>query len=135
MATVTVRFLRKRRPTDKVDKPAQKKNLGNKKGRMSSSDSDPDSSGPCRIRTYDRLIKSQLQNFDNPSTENDLQDRQPPAYKPAYKNESERDTNDSDGIRDLGQLIQAWDRLPEHIRKTIQVLIEINSGDEGSMNA
>ncbi len=50
----------RKRPTGKTHKGSHNKTLDNKKGRMSSSDSDPDSSGRCRIRTYDRLIKSQL---------------------------------------------------------------------------
>ena len=69
---------------------------------------------------------SPLPENDNCNENNDLQQNESGAYKPAYKENSKTPENQVDSLPpDLTEIITVWADLPEHIRQTIKTLVSV----------
>ena len=91
--------------------------LGQNKRGLSSSDKDQKSNGRCRIRTYDRLIKSQQTKNHKPLSDKSLTKTENPVFDTSLANLLQK-------YPDLAQVVDAWPSLPEHIKAAIKALIE-----------
>jgi hypothetical protein len=81
--------------------------------------------GRCRIRTCDRLIKSQPTKSDKPNKNKDLPQAPNGAYKPAYKENPKTAENQPENLSDdLAEIVAVWPELPEHIKQAIKALVQ-----------
>ena len=82
--------------------------------------------GRCRIRTCDRLIKSQLHKNTNDCKSKDLQQAESGTYKPAYKQNPKKQENPPQNLPDdLAEIVAVWPELPEHIKQSIKALARL----------
>ncbi len=88
------------------------------------------SNGRCRIRTYDRLIKSQLAKGHKDNKDSELGQSEETTVVPAYRNSQKTDQN-STGIAspDLADIVAAWPELPDAIRSAILTLVQASRGE------
>ena len=92
---------------------------------MSSPDNGAQTNGPARIRTSDQWIMSPLDKNDKPQKSKDLEQGGNSAYTPAYKD------NPNDSLpSELIEIIEAWNELPEHVKKTICTLVSVTSKEK-----
>jgi hypothetical protein len=113
-------------------KPLQLADLGSEKSPLSSTDTGRKTNGRCRIRTCDRLIKSQRSEGPKGSQTKDLSEGQESAYKPAYKKDPKTTENQGQGLPGgLAEIVAVWAGLPGHIRQAIMALVRINTNNKG----
>jgi len=79
---------------------------------------------PGGIRTCDLRIRNPLTKNNNSIKSKDLQSQASGAYKPAYKENPKTAKNLAENLpADLAEIVAVWSKLPEHIKRTIQVLV------------
>ena len=93
---------------------------------------------PCKLLTYKGLcieaegtrtlnlrIDSPMKQCSKGSKDKDLAESDNTAYKPAYKDHSKGTSKQGNLCpTELQEIINCWDELPEHVRQTIQMLVD-----------
>ena len=110
-----------------VAKPAEIRQLGKKKDRVSTPDTGQKTNGRWGIRTHDPLIKSQVLGNCKHKQEQGLRDAPDGRLQTCLQTNADSvnqvRNQASKTSSDLAEIVESWTRLPEHVRQTIVTLV------------